>query len=486
MKRISCLRALSFASFSLVLGGAATSSAETKPPASTQARAAKGGVAASAALPGAAAPVASAPATPVVSTVGAQKLGDTFAAVAERISSSVVQIDVATRSTAGVVVGEGAVERSLPHKRGTGSGIVLSALGAILTNDHVIDNAEAITVRFADGRQLPATVAGRDPESDLAVLRVDARDLVPVKFADSDSVRVGEWVVAIGSPFGLGHSVTAGVLSAKGRGGLVGSAEEDFLQTDASIHPGNSGGPLVTLDGLVVGINTMVVGQGGGIGFAVPSNLARRIADKLLASGHVERPFVGMQLQEITPELADELHVPPAAGALVSSVASGGPAEKANVKAGDVVIESGGKRVGSAHDLVRDLVSRDANGSVALVVVRAGKRYQTSLALVPRQEIRRASSEPAALRPSAGLGLTLRDRVEATGIVGSLVVDVAPGSPADRAGLRPGDLVLEADGKAKPDGAAMTEAARDGRLFLRVRRGDRPFYAALRREPAKK
>lgn len=424
---------------------------------------------------------------PTIPAGSAKALGDSFAAVAEKVSVGVVQIDVTTRASGAVAV-EGASDRALPHRRGTGSGVVISEAGAILTNDHVIEDAEAITVRFADGRALAATIAGRDPEADLAVLRVDARDLVPVKFADSDAAKVGEWVVAIGSPYGFGHSVTAGVLSAKGRGGLGATAEEDFLQTDASIHPGNSGGPLVTLDGLVVGINTMIVGQSGtgSIGFAVPSNLARRIADKLLAHGKVDRPFVGMHLQELTPELSDELAVPAGAGALVSNVAAGGPAEKGNVKAGDVVVEAAGKRVGSAHELVRDLLSREPTAEVPLVVVRAGKRYQTKLVLSPRQEAHRPRTSAPPPRTTSGLGLVLRDRVEPSGLVGSFVVDVVPGSSADRAGLRAGDVVVEADGKPQPDSAAMTEAARDGRMLLRVRRGERQFFAALRREAAKK
>jgi serine protease Do len=417
---------------------------------------------------------------------GVKAWGDTFAQVAEKIAPSVVQIDVATRASAGALVTESG--ESLPHRRGTGSGIVFAASGAILTNDHVIEHAEAVTVRFQDGRSLPATIAGRDPEADLAVLRVDARDLTPVVFADSDSAKVGEWVVAIGSPYGLGHSVTAGVLSAKGRGGLGATAVEDFLQTDASIHPGNSGGPLVTLDGRVVGINTMVVAQGGGIGFAVPSNMARRIAQKLLEKGKIDRPFVGMHLQDLTPDLADEFGVPKGGGALVSTVAPEGPAERANVKAGDVLVEADGVKVSSARDLVRRLLEHEATATVPLVVSRAGKRYQSQLTLVPRQDVRQPilDTDASPVRRPSGLGLTLRDREEAGVVVGSFVVDVAPGSSADRAGLRPGDLIIEADGAAAPDAAAMTKAARDGRLLLRIRRGDRPFYAALRRDVPKK
>jgi serine protease Do len=442
---------------------------------------AKGARAATTAAPGAPSP------TPgQVAGVGAARtLGDTFAQVAEKIAPSVVQIDVATRASSGALVT--ASGESLPHRRGTGSGIVFAASGAILTNDHVIEHAEAVTVRFQDGRSLPATIAGRDPEADLAVLRVDARDLTPVVFADSDAAKVGEWVVAIGSPYGLGHSVTAGVLSAKGRGGLGATAVEDFLQTDASIHPGNSGGPLVTLDGRVVGINTMVVAQGGGIGFAVPSNMARRIAQQLLEKGKIDRPFVGMHLQDLTPELADEFGVPKGSGALVSTVAPEGPAERANVKAGDVLVEADGQKVSSARDLVRRLLEHEATATVPLVVSRGGKRYQSQLTLVPRQDARQpiVEADLSPVRRPSGLGLTLRDREEAGVVVGSFVVDVAPGSSADRAGLRPGDLIIEADGATAPDAAAMTKAARDGRLLLRIRRGDRPFYAALRRDVTK-
>src|SRR5690606_20099761 len=217
----------------------------------------------------------------------ARRLSLAFASVAEKVSPSVVQIEVAVRDPratmvhfAGLPIGAEA-----PIQRGNGSGVVLTADGAILTNNHVIEEAFAISVRLHDGRVLPAKLLGRDPATDLAVLRVEATDLVPAVFADSNDVRIGEWVVAIGAPFGLGHTVTTGVISAKGRGGLGVNAVEDYLQTDASINPGNSGGPLVDLDGKVLGINTMIVGKGQGIGFAVPSNLARRVAEQIIATG---------------------------------------------------------------------------------------------------------------------------------------------------------------------------------------------------------
>ena len=235
-----------------------------------------------------------------------------------------------------------------PIARGTGSGVIFTADGAILTNNHVIDDALTINVRLRDGRLLPAKLLGRDPATDLAVVKVDATGLTAAKFADSDAARVGEWVVAIGSPFGLGYTVTTGVLSAKGRGGLGMNPIEDYLQTDASINPGNSGGPLCDLDGHVLGINTMIVGRGTGIGFAVPSNLARRVAEQILKTGHVERAWIGVGIQDLTPELAAALKVDPRAGVLVNSINDGGPAQKANIKPGDIIGAVAGKKVTTA------------------------------------------------------------------------------------------------------------------------------------------
>ena len=415
--------------------------------------------------PGAVSPPSSGP------TLGPRALGDAFAAVSERIASGVVQIETVTRGAAGPDP-----VTPVAARRALGSGVVLSQDGAILTNDHVIESAISVSVRLADGRVLSARIAGRDPETDLAVLRVVADDLHPVKMADSDAARVGEWVVAIGSPFGLGHSVTAGVLSAKGR--AASGSGEGFLQTDASISPGSSGGPLVNLDGLVVGISTMVAGQAGGVGFAVPSNVARRVADELLAHGQVERPYVGMELQDLTPDLAEALGATAASGALVSSVATGSPADKARVKPGDIILQSGGQRVEQARALLRDLLATRRQAPISLVVWRAGRMYRTDLVLVPRP--------PSSLRAketwhaSTGLGLTLRDQGEPTGAVGSLVADVAPGSPADRAGVRGGDLLVEADGQSRPLSVAVERAVRHGHLFARVRRGERFFYVALR------
>ncbi len=253
-----------------------------------------------------------------------RKLSEGFVAVAEKVSPSVVQIEVvadeSAQSSAHFVGPEG-------ERKSTGSGVIFSADGAIVTNNHVIEGARSINVRLRDGRVFPAELVGRDPATDLALIRIGATGLPAAEFADSDAAKVGEWVVAIGSPFGLGSTVTTGVLSAKGRGVGV-NAIEDYLQTDASINPGNSGGPLVNLDGHVLGINTMIVSRGQGIGLSVPARLVKRVASQLLKSGRVARAFIGIGLQDLTPQIAAELTSPPAAGALVNSVTPGGPAQQ--------------------------------------------------------------------------------------------------------------------------------------------------------------
>jgi serine protease Do len=420
----------------------------------------------------------------------ARKLSDGFVAVAEKTSPSVVQIDVTARDeNADQLLRFFGKNQDSPIARGTGSGVVFTPDGAILTNNHVIDHALTISVRLRDGRLLPAKLVGRDPATDLAVVKVDAPNLTAAKFADSDAARVGEWVVAIGSPFGLGYTVTTGVLSAKGRGGLGMNQIEDYLQTDASINPGNSGGPLCDLNGSVLGINTMIVGKGAGIGFAVPSNLARRVAEQILKKGKVERAWIGVGIQDLTPELASALKVDPRAGVLVNSVNDGGPAAKANVKPGDIIAGVGGKKVTDGRELVREVISHDVGQNVALEIVRDGKRYGTSMLLTARPE---APIPPLPVQqqgvPQAGLGLSVRDltpqQSAQLGLVAKplpIVTSISPGSPADRAGLKPGDVIVEADGLADPNAAQLADAAKDGQVLVRVRRRESVFYAAMKK-----
>jgi Do/DeqQ family serine protease len=419
-------------------------------------------------------------------------LSDGFVAVAERASPSVVQIDITARDAQADLLahffGRGGVADE-PTARGTGSGVVFTQDGAILTNNHVVEQALTINVRLRDGRYLPARLVGRDPATDLAVVKVDATGLTAAKFADSEAARVGEWVVAIGSPFGLGYTVTAGVLSAKGRGGLGMNAIEDYLQTDASINPGNSGGPLCDLQGDVIGINTMIVGRGQGIGFAVPSNMAQRVAEQILRTGHVTRGWVGASVQDVTPELAAGLQLNPGAGALVNNVAADGPAFRANVRPGDVIASVGGHPIHDGHDLVRETMAHEVGQPLTLEIVRGGKHYGASVTLAERPEPA-VEPIPAQQAPSGrqGLGLVVRDLAPGQATQMNLppkptpiLTQVVPGSAADRAGLRPGDVILEANGVAEPTSAQVADTARSGALVVRVKRGDAFFYAALKR-----
>lgn len=433
------------------------------------------------------------PLTPqaAVAKAEAKKLSDGFVSVAERLSPSVVQIDVTSRDeSSDQMLRLFGKNHDSPVARGTGSGVVFTSDGAILTNNHVIDQALSINVRLRDGRLLSAKLVGRDPATDLAVIKVDAAGLAPARFANSDTARVGEWVVAIGSPFGLGYTVTTGVLSAKGRGGLGMNQIEDYLQTDASINPGNSGGPLCNLSGDVLGINTMIVGRGTGIGFAVPANIARRVAEQILKTGRVERAWIGVGIQDLTPELAHAFKLPDArAGVLVNSVTTGGPAQKANIKAGDIIAGVAGKKVTDGRELVREIISHEVGQKVSLEILRDGKRYATTTLLSARPEAT-IPALPVQQKgvPQAGLGLTVRDltpqQAAQLGLTARslpVITSIAPGSPADRAGLKAGDVVLEANGVTDPTANQLAEAAKDGQLLVRVQRRSQSFYAAMRR-----
>jgi S1-C subfamily serine protease len=415
---------------------------------------------------------------PHVSAADVRHLGDAFADIAEKVSPSVVQIEVTV----------GAQNSSLQWfkadgvRRGMGSGIVFSADGAILTNNHVIEDARSISVRLRDGRIFPGRLVGRDPSTDLAVVRIDARGLISANFANSEAARVGEWVLAIGSPFGLDYTITTGVLSAKGRGGMGVNAVEDYLQTDASINPGNSGGPLVNLDGQVLGINTMIVSKGQGIGLAVPSSMARRVAEQILRTGHVDRAWLGLGLQDLTPQLAAEIANAPAMGALVNSVAPTGPASKVNFQPGDVIVSIAKKPVRDAQDVIREVFAHDVNDVVVIEVLRAGKRYQARVALESRHDPLPPALPVERQRSThAGLGLTFRDLQSAgNGNPVAQIADIAAGSAADQAGLRPGDIVLNADAVSIPNAAQIQAEARDGRLLLRIRRQQATFYTSIR------
>ncbi len=381
-------------------------------------------------------------------------------------------------------------------ERGLGSGVVVDAQGYILTNNHVILGTDRIDIVLADGRTVPATVKGSDPQTDLAVLKVEAAGLTPVRMGSSEALEVGEWVLAVGNPFGqeLAHTVTAGIVSAKGRSNLNLAAYEDFIQTDAAINPGNSGGALVNTRGELVGINTAIItGSGGsqGVGFAIPVDMARRIMDVLIRTGKVVRGLLGVDAQSLTPEMVKALGVRADRGALVADVKPDGPASEAGLKRGDVIVELDGKTVSDGDDL-RNRIAATAPGTVVtLTVERDGHNRQIKATLAERPD----GSESGLPQPEdseGGIGLSARtltpelaDRLGMEGERGVLVSDVEPGSSADSAGLRRGDVIQEVNRIAIASVADLREelarqTAQDVVLLL-VRRGPDTFYVTVGR-----
>jgi Do/DeqQ family serine protease len=343
-----------------------------------------------------------APATPTVPTeptlAGAQVVlpsGQSIADVAERVTPSVVNV-FSERQTTRPRIGDPLGELfGAPHPRralSLGSGVIITADGTIVTNYHVVAHAETIRVALKDGRELRAKLVGTDPRSDVAVLHVDAHELPAIHTADVTKLRVGDLVLAIGNPFGIGQTVTMGIISATGRANLGITEVEDFIQTDAAINPGNSGGALVDMDGELVGLNTAIVsGSGGyqGIGFAIPSNIVVQVADQLVRHGRVVRGWLGVSIQDLTGDVAEALQLPPRSGVLVADVASGGPAARAGVKRGDVIVAINHVRTNDAAH-VRNLIALAGPTHVGIELVRAGKPLERDVLLTeaPRESER--------------------------------------------------------------------------------------------------
>jgi Do/DeqQ family serine protease len=423
----------------------------------------------------------------------ATQLGLAFSRVAEQTSPSVVSIRVEVKRETpsfGFFFPFGGNGEGGDVQRGSGSGVVLSADGAILTNNHVVANASRIEVQLKDGRRLKARVVGVDAATDLAVLRIDAKNLPAIRFADSDAAVVGQWVVAIGSPFGLDYTVTTGVLSAKGRGGLGANEIEDYLQTDASINPGNSGGPLVNLHGELLGINTMIIGHASGIGFAIPSNLVKRVADELLAKGGVHRAWIGVSYQELTPELASSFGIDRTRGALVNDVVAGGPADKAGVKAGDIILDVAGKEVHEGRDLLRIVLLHEVGKSLPITVMRDGGRKKLSLVTTERpsnEEVSQRKGQRSRSAPGPterGLDLApltpdLARRLGYRGPGGVVVVGVQTGSPAERAQLTRGDVIEEVNKARVTHPKEVEEALSKGSALLKLHRRGGTFFAVI-------
>ena len=384
-----------------------------------------------------------------------------------------------------------------PERRGQGSGVIISEDGYIATNHHVVDGATTITVILHDETELEGTVVGSDPKTDLALVKIDAgHNLAAASWGDSEHLRVGDWVVAIGNPFGLSETVTAGIVSAKGR--VIGAGPyDDFIQTDASINPGNSGGPLFDLDGQIVGINTAIVAQSQGIGFAIPSQMARQVLDQLRENGQVVRGWLGVGIQEVTKELAEGLGLPSNDGVLISQIFEDSPASEADFEPEDVIVEYEGKPVRELSDLPRLVATSEVGKRVNVVVLRKGKRKELRPRIARLEEKDAVTagaqpSEPAPAHQDAArkYGMELRTlspelarREGLTRSEGVLIARVLPQSPAAKAALAPGDIIIEVEHervRSVEDFARQARNAKEERLLLRVVRGDRYLFAVLR------
>ena len=372
-------------------------------------------------------------------------------------------------------------ERPTPQPRrprAVGSGVIVDAEnGYLLTNQHVIDEAERITVALTDRREFQAEVVGADPETDVALLKIDAEALTALPLGDSDELQIGDYVVAIGNPFGLGQTITAGIVSAVGRSGLSLESYEDFIQTDAAINVGNSGGALINLKGELVGINTAIFsGRGGniGIGFAIPVNMARRIMDQLLTHGEIQRGRIGVQIQDLTPDLADALGTSHQQGAVVAQVLPGTPAEGAGIQAGDVIVEMNGEQVTGSSDLRNKVGLLRVGDAVSLTIERDGEPLTIDLAVGESGKVALGAGSQIPQLEGVVLG-PLTPSSELYGEVeGVLVIEVEVETPAWNAGLREGDVITEVNRqevKNSDEILAVLEGSVPP-LLLNIRRGD--------------
>jgi serine protease Do len=366
-----------------------------------------------------------------------------------------------------------------------GSGFIISSDGYILTNNHLVGESEKVYVKVGNESEIKAKVIGADRDSDIAVIKIDKKNLPFLELADSDKLEVGEWVLAIGNPFGLSHTVTAGIVSAKGRSGFSFGGEspqyQDFIQTDAAINPGNSGGPLINLDGKVVGINAAIIDRGGGnigIGFAIPINMARNIYDQLVSKGKVVRGYLGITIQDLTAEMAESLGIKDSKGAIIPEVKEGSPADKAGIKQGDVIVELEDKGVENANDLSARIAALKPGTKVNLTIVRDGKRKTITADLEERPQDLTKSTEKQQPDIQEKLGLTVQnlsdDLAEKLGYQdqqGVVITQVEQGSVAERQGLTAGSLIMEINQKKIKNTKDFSNALKDAKegdniLFL--------------------
>jgi serine protease Do len=382
--------------------------------------------------------------------------------------------------------------------RSLGSGVIVSKDGYILTNHHVVREADKVTVMLGENKKYTAKVIGTDPQTDLAVIKINANDLPAATLGNSDQVRIGQWVIAVGNPFELLHTVTAGIISAKGRSSVGLTQYEDFIQTDASINPGNSGGALADLDGNVIGINTAISSPSGGsvgIGFAIPINMARQVMDELVSKGKVTRGYLALVPQDIDENMAKALKLKSTAGALVGDVTANGPADKAGIKRGDIIISFNGKKIENSTQLRQVVAQAEPSSTVKVVLLRDGREMPVAVVLGERpSDFSGRNDQPEDVpeeKTGEKLGLTIQtltpDIASQLGYrneQGVLINSVTSGSPADEAGLRRGDLIKEvnrAEVRTAQEFKHLISRAQSGDsiVLLVSRRGQNTFYAAI-------
>jgi serine protease Do len=454
-----------------------------------------------------------APVGPDIQTAAAVSPGDiarplSFADLAEKVKPAVVNISTTKTIRGGRMrspfggspfdryFGEDFFDRffgDMPRRefkqQSLGSGFILSADGYIFTNNHVVEQADKIIVKLSDGREYDAKVIGRDAKTDIALIKIKPNENLPVcEIGDSDKLRVGEWVIAIGNPFGLEQTVTAGIVSAKGR--VIGAGPYDnFIQTDASINPGNSGGPLFNMEGKVVGINTAIVAQGQGIGFAIPISMAKTILPDLKAKGKVTRGWLGISVQDITEDMAKSLQLKDRHGALISEAFKDNPADRAGLRAGDIVTEINGKKVKDTHDLLLTIASFHVGDKIAIKVLRDGKELSFQVVVSERKEQQEIAIGKG---KQDNYGMAVQDITPEIarylGIPrknGVIVVKVEEGSPADEVGIQPQDIILQVNKvkitSVKDYNQEVSRKQSKSGIALLIKRGQATFFVALRK-----
>jgi serine protease Do len=442
-----------------------------------------------------------------VSTQESARAPLSFADLAERLKPAVVNISTTKTFRTGrggpfrtpfdrYFWGDDFFERffgDIPQRefkqKSLGSGFIISHDGYIFTNNHVVEQADKILVKLSTGKEYEAKVIGKDAKTDLALIKIKQIESLPVaEIGDSDKLRVGDWVLAIGNPFGLEQTVTAGIVSAKGR--VIGAGPYDnFIQTDASINPGNSGGPLFNMEGKVVGINTAIVAQGQGIGFAIPVNMAKNILPDLKSKGKVTRGWLGISVQDVTEDIAKNLKLKDNSGALISEVFKGDPADKGGMRAGDLITEVNGKKIKDTHELLLTIASFPVGEKIEVKALRDGEEKTFHVVVTERKDQPEVAS---AREAKENFGMTVQEITpeiaQYLGIAGTggvVVVDVKEGSPADEKGIQPQDIILEVNkvkiSSMKDYVREISKKSAKKSILLLIRRGNSTFFVSLRR-----